>query len=546
MSRKRPIFVTVYYLNDKKAAALLQSAGRQLPRGLFRNNGFINSIRDKGSNVKLKFENITETQQFVRWFGDWKKKSNTASKVVNADGTPKVVYHKTGSDFSVFNTKSTRAGRMDNITAAMSPDCDGYKSCRSAGAIDTVKTELRGMGYAEDKISSELTAGLAPEFMNNRALINRLAKSKPDFADKVHDVISDAKAKIYDMQGKKYTASNGVELTYEQLNQAERLWTDAVRAAGANAVANAGNDAEGIAYKRKKQGYDYTKSFSDQVDDWINGNIPQRDSLVVGGTPEIWQKIGFNPLPVTINQTHMDYAINGTKDLDHHIGAALLKQLPQKLKDPVAIIESQTHGNSSVVALIDMKHNGKNVITPVEIDGYGRQNNIRIDSNAATSIHARGNAVTKLLKDAIAKEMNGNIAVYYLNYKKTVALLQRAGLQLPGGLFRNNGFINSIRDKGSKVKPKFENVTETKQFADWFGDWKKKPNAASKVVNADGTPKVVYHQTGSNFSVFNTKSTGAGQTDNIMPNGSFFKSTDSDIGLSGKKQMPVYLNITSF
>lgn len=71
--------------------------------------------------------------------------------------------------------------------------------------------------------------------------------------------------------------------------------------------------------------YDYTKSFAQQIDDWIAGKIPKNDSLLVGKTPEVFQKIGFNALPMTINQTHVDYAINGTKNTDHTIGADGLK-----------------------------------------------------------------------------------------------------------------------------------------------------------------------------------------------------------------------------
>lgn len=44
--------------------------------------------------------------------------------------------------------------------------------------------------------------------------------------------------------------------------------------------------------------------------------------------------------------------------------------------------------------------------------------------------------------------------------------------------------VNSVSDQ-----------TETENFKKWFGDWEKNPTKASKVVNADGTPKVVYHGT---------------------------------------------------
>lgn len=50
-------------------------------------------------------ENI-QSQQFKRWFGDWQNGPENASKVVNADGTPKVVYHGTNKDFTVFQSAS--------------------------------------------------------------------------------------------------------------------------------------------------------------------------------------------------------------------------------------------------------------------------------------------------------------------------------------------------------------------------------------------------------------------------------------------------------
>lgn len=68
-------------------------------------------------------------------------------------------------------------------------------------------------------------------------------------------------------------------------------------------------------------------------------------------------------------------------------------------------------------------------------------------------------------------------------------------------------------------------------------DKKFSPKAASQIVNEDGSPKIMYHQTDADFSVFRTESTGAGQGDAGLPDGAFFKSSDTDIGVSGQKQM---------
>lgn len=60
----------------------------------------------------------------------------------------------------------------------------------------------------------------------------------------------------------------------------------------------------------------------------------------------------------------------------------------------------------------------------------------------------------------------------------------------------------SVKQKNSEV---VDEITESKNFKEWFGDWQNHPERASKVVNADGTPKVVYHGTSEqngSFTVF--------------------------------------------
>ena len=252
----------------------------------------------------------------------------------------------------------------------------------------------------------------------------------------------------------------------------------------------------------KAEKYDFTKPFAEQVDDWKAGKIEKNDTLVVGSTPEVFQKVGFNALPVTINQTHVDYAINGTKDEEHHIGEPMLKQLPRAMKSPVAIIASESQRGTSVVALLPFIKDAKSVIIPVYIDGFGRQNSIVIDSNAVTSIYERKNAVTGLLTNAIEKSNNGETTLFYVDKVKAAALYQVARVPMPKMPDTNNGFVASIRDAGSTVKPKLNNVTQSQQFKRWFGDWKNHPESASKVVNADGTPKVVYHGTNAEFNTF--------------------------------------------
>ena len=60
----------------------------------------LDTVENNTDNVQIKSDN------FKNWFGDWENNPSKASKVVNDDGTPKVVYHGTDKGgFYVFDPK---------------------------------------------------------------------------------------------------------------------------------------------------------------------------------------------------------------------------------------------------------------------------------------------------------------------------------------------------------------------------------------------------------------------------------------------------------
>lgn len=100
------LFVQTMYANKK--GNLATPTGEQAPINTPEaSSGTVskNSIRNLDAKVNMKVSNFTESLQFKRWFGDWQNHPDTASKVVNEDGTPRVVYHGTNADFTVFNSK---------------------------------------------------------------------------------------------------------------------------------------------------------------------------------------------------------------------------------------------------------------------------------------------------------------------------------------------------------------------------------------------------------------------------------------------------------
>nr|DAH82214.1 MAG TPA: nuclease [Caudoviricetes sp.] len=318
----------------------------------------------------------------------------------------------------------------------------------------------------------------------------------------------------------------GIETkTYENGNETDRL-----------KVLNTLSD---VRFSKQLDKYDYSKSFSEQIEDYKNGIIPKYDTLVVGKTPEVFTKIGLNPLPMTYGTGHLSDILKGNVQ-DHDFGEANLKQIPKALESPVAIFASSTRPDSSVVAILDLSYNNKPMFAAVEIDGTGKLNGENIDSNAITTLHTRQNAANMLNK-ALAKESNGDVSVYYLDKNKATRFLRSSGVQFPGVMSITDGYVHSIRDSGSPVNIKIENVTKTQQFKRWFGDWENHPKAASKVVNADGTPKVVYHGTNADFWTFSLANRG--KNGEKLGVGYYFVDNKSSAERYGDRVVEAYLDI---
>lgn len=74
-------------------------------------------------------------------------------------------------------------------------------------------------------------------------------------------------------------------------------------------------------------------------------------------------------------------------------------------------------------------------------------------------------------------------------------ILDEAPRDSKGRLLAPNG-------KPSNLPGRLYAQVRTKEFKDWFGDWQNDPKNASKVVDENGEPLVVYHNTPFKFSVF--------------------------------------------
>ena len=233
----------------------------------------------------------------------------------------------------------------------------------------------------------------------------------------------------------------------------------------------------------------------------------------------------------------------------HGLGDAAVKNIYNAIQDPVMIIAakdvnknaSPMRSTHSVVAIVDIGTAGKSLLVPIEITAERTVNGAQMDVNTISSVYERN--VSNLVMEAIALENSGDVGVYYA--KKEALTLPAAGVQFPVRLQQSIASNSIIHRFSEKVNMKISEVTQSQQFKRWFGDWQNDPANASKVVNEDGTPKVLYHQTSADFTIFEPRHEGAGTRDSDTPFGIFMKSSGKNIGLNGEKQMALYAKIVN-
>lgn len=257
--------------------------------------------------------------------------------------------------------------------------------------------------------------------------------------------------------------------------------------------------------------------YKKNVHEILNGEKEINDALLVGYTPEVYKKLGMPDLPFVIGGGHVysmaktasEAAADGKRRRGtnyHGLGEAVVADIMDFVSNPVMVIAAKDvdakttplRSTHSVVALVDVGTEKNSMVVPIAITAERTVNGVRMDVNAISSAYEKN--TTAIVNEAIAQFNAGENSVFYV--KKEAVNLLGAGVQFPERLKAAASSDGIVRKLDSKINMSVKNVTESQQFKRWFGDWQNHPENASKVVNEDGTPKVVYHGTNAEFNTF--------------------------------------------
>jgi hypothetical protein len=82
----------------------------------------------------------------------------------------------------------------------------------------------------------------------------------------------------------------------------------------------------------------------------------------------------------------------------------------------------------------------------------------------------------------------------------------------------------------------------TKNFINWFGDWINNPQNASKVIDENGEPLVVYHTSDADFNAFDLNKRNS-KDPGYYGKGFYFYTKPSDLGIENPITKAYFLNV---
>lgn len=348
---------------------------------------------------------------------------------------------------------------------------------------------------------------------------------------------------------------NNVEFSYEK----GRKITDELQK---NAFQLRGEMAEVDVVREAREIERANAVFNAELDAFSEDNA-NRITFSLGRPSEVLRAAGVSDMPIKLYGNKLLKKIK-----KHGFDKVALRDLPRAVANPIAVFNNhKQEGNRAI--LTELHTEQGNVLVAIDL-GKGAD----VDFNVVSSAFGkRQNGVVEWINRGQLTYVDKEKALNYLHLAAPItAASDNQKLSLAANII--NGFKNpklsgenlrqqrknSITEEMQSIKTKAQsdgtfmlapngeptNLTErqwlqvrTEAFKEWFGDWENDPENASKVVDENGEPRVVYHQTSEQFTKFDLSMSRV-QSD---VQGFFFSSGTEDWSAMGDEKMAVFLNL---
>lgn len=447
---------------------------RQNPEKYYTEDGKLKAPNGKPSNLEYNQYVMVRTPAFVNWFGDWINDPENASKVVDENGEPLVVYHGSRpvetdvegvykyNDFSTFDVSRSR-----DIGIHFSEH--EYVARQVSWHPDIVEV------VDENGNPTEREENVFAAFLNIRTLL-------PVF-DFFSTSIGDIETSIHEMRDTKVLSEKSIdriEKAFEDLvyNPEKNFDYDGKEFYDVVREELSGLDDPGFVYENYAEdtgGKSYAVLDANQIKSATanNGEFSQSNDNIYFETAAPVESKEFrnwfkeskvvdeqgNPL-IVYHGTNSEFDTFRTANKWGY-SAAYFTDNPNVAK---------VFGSNQKAVYLSLQN-------PLEVDAENRRYdeilfNGKVMDTQEIAAYARDNGYDGVIVRNVKE--NGGLGTDYLAFDP-----------------------DQIRSVPADASTLFETTPNPQIFTDnfkaWFGDWQNDPEHASKVVNPDGTPMVLYH-----------------------------------------------------
>ena len=362
--------------------------------------------------------------EFKKWFGDWENDPNNASKVVDANGEPMVVYHGTpDSGFNVFRKESYFTANIeyaDIYRSTSDPRRSGtpdiyqvFLSIRNP--FDTRVQKNRAIFnneyYQKRGTGSPLTDIGLPDWTEGRDLIEFFEETKKDF------------------DGLILNEGGNRGISYVPINPNQ------IKSATGNSGAFDGGNPD-IRFSRK---VDTKQAYEKRIDELFAGGKANRQGARVLDRSDVLELLGYNNFPVVLKEGKV---ITG-QEKHPNMTAEHWKKVPTWMDDPTAVFDSDTVRGAKVFIAPELVKDSVVMIT-VEPDATL---SATLAAHSLTNAYDKDNGPPPFMRWLRMGLTN------YIDTKKFPNVVSRAGLQLPR--------------KETQNKPGMPEILTEKNLAGW-------------------------------------------------------------------------------
>jgi hypothetical protein len=242
-------------------------------------------------------------------------------------------------------------------------------------------------------------------------------------------------------------------------------------------------------------------AWKQRVTDYF-ANPNQRQMMSVGRVSAILSAAGVSDAPLMMPPSVIGKSTGGK----HTLTREIVEQIPAALRNPIFVFDSATEADA-VTVLTEIKHNGRNVLAAIHLDQPAPNK----PGNLILSLHERpASQVQGWIRDGLLR---------YAHQKKARAYFLSAQLQLPR--------------EGSKAGNK-NLLTEAEVVNDAVN-----PDSVSKVVDENGEPMVVWHNSEAKFTTFDLSRARTSSDIQAL----FFKDREDPYNEYGRNRYPSFLNL---